>query len=87
MHEPAARMVIVAPLVPPLLHTPGVVVENVTGFPEAPPVAATTNGVSPYVLFASAPKLMVWLSLLMLKAIDVAVVSAGPGVGDEATNV
>jgi hypothetical protein len=40
---PADFTVTVAPLVPPVVQTPGVVELNVTGLPEAPPVAATVN--------------------------------------------
>ena len=36
-------MVIVEPLVPPVVHTPAVVLVKVMGFPEAPPVALTEN--------------------------------------------
>ena len=43
--EPAETIVIVAPLSPPDVHAPDAV--NVTGFPEAPPVALTVNGGSP----------------------------------------
>ena len=45
VHAPAAMTVIVAPLKPLELHAPDAV--NVTGLPDAPPVAATVNGASP----------------------------------------
>jgi hypothetical protein len=45
VHAPGERIVIVAPLNPLELHAPDAV--NVTGLPDAPPVARTVNGASP----------------------------------------
>jgi hypothetical protein len=57
VQEPAETVVIVAPLAPPDVHAPDAM--NVTGFPEAPPVALTVNGGSPYVRSAGAANPMV----------------------------
>ena len=53
---PAATRVTV---VPATLHA-GELVENVTGLPDAPPVAATVNAPSVIRLSASGAKLIVW---------------------------
>ena len=87
VQAPAATIVTVLPLVPEVVQISKVWLLNVTGFPDAPPVAFTTKAASPYVFVASEPKLMVWSSLLILKAVDVAVVSAGAGRVDEAVRV
>ena len=52
----------VAPFVPPVVHTPVVREEKVTGLVEPPPVAETVKGASPKVLPASAPKPIDWLA-------------------------
>jgi hypothetical protein len=41
----------------------GVVLEKVTGCPDAPPVALTVTGGWPNVLFASAPNVICWSAL------------------------
>ena len=61
MQVPEARIVTVAPLEPPVVHTLGVADVNTTGLAEAPPVALKVNGESPVNLFESAPKVMAWL--------------------------
>ena len=56
-------MVTVAPLVPPVVQTSAVVELNVTGLPEAPPVAATVNVPVPPATNVGAEidrKLIVW---------------------------
>ena len=55
-------IVIVLPFVPPLVQLSAAPTVNVTGLPEAPPVAITSKGASPYVLSASVPKFMAWLA-------------------------
>jgi hypothetical protein len=58
VHEPAPVIVIVDPFVPELEQLP--VAANVTGFPEAPPLAETVNGASPNVLPGRAANAIVW---------------------------
>ena len=67
MHRPAATIVIVVPLVPVLVHTLVVNEEKVTEFAEPPPVAETVKGASPNVLLPSAPKVMAWFALPIVK--------------------
>src|SRR5229473_4995785 len=55
-------MVTVLPLVPPDVQTPAGLAVKVTGFPEAPPVALTVKGASPYVLLPSAPNVIAWFA-------------------------
>jgi hypothetical protein len=73
-------MVIRAPFVPADVQTAGGVAENVTGFPDPPPVAHTVNGPAPYVLLLKAPKLIVWDAgeIVKVPAFDV----PPPGVGE-----
>jgi hypothetical protein len=59
VHVPTATNVIVDPFTPPDVHTDGVVVENTTVNPDDA-VADTTTGDCANVLFANAPKLIVW---------------------------
>src|SRR5581483_9468730 len=58
VHEPAEAIVIVAPLSPPEVQVPDAV--NVTALPDAPPLAVTVNGASPYTASAGCAKVMVW---------------------------
>ena len=60
VHVPALRRVMVAPLVPPAVHTLGVVVVKVTVNPDEA-VARTVTGDRATVLSASAAKVIVWL--------------------------
>ena len=55
---PAAARLMVAPFVPPDVHTPGVDEANVTGNPELA-MALTANGGSPSTLSGSVPKVIV----------------------------
>jgi hypothetical protein len=54
-------IVIVDPFVPELVQLPDA--PNVTGFPEAPPVAETVNGAAPNVSPGSEPNAIVWAAL------------------------
>ena len=65
-HVPAAMPVTVLPLVPPVVQTEVVVELNVTGLPDAPPVAYTVP-VPPTISVGALPKLMVWLPMPMAK--------------------
>ena len=68
VHVPALTKVMVAPLVPPEVHTAGVVVVKVTGNPDEE-VAVTESGDCANVLLASVPKLIVWETFLALWAL------------------
>ena len=70
MQLPAPVIAIVAPFVLPLVQLSVAPTENVTGFPEAPPVALTVNGASPNVLFANAANEIVWLALFTVSWAD-----------------
>src|SRR4051794_36250916 len=59
VHRPAATSVIVAPLVPPAVHTAGVDVLNETGSNDVA-VADTVTGDCASVFAASAPNVIVW---------------------------
>ncbi len=59
MHIPAVARVMVAPAVPPEVHTEGVVVVKLTASPDEA-VALTVTGESARVSLANAPKVMVW---------------------------
>ena len=68
-HRPAATKVTVAPLVPPVVQTDVSVDANVTGMPEAPPVAdKSTVPPAEYVCVAGGVKLITWPAWVMLKA-------------------
>ena len=56
---------------PPTVHTDAVVELNVTGLPEAPPVAATVNGASPYTLPDSGPNEMTCATLIATSRVTV----------------
>ena len=60
VQTPAASKLMVAPLVPPEAHTEGVLVVKLTANPEEA-VAVTVTGDCSKVLFASGPKVIVWL--------------------------
>jgi hypothetical protein len=62
-HVPAAIIVTVEPLVPPVVQTAFAVLAKVNGFPDAPPAALTINAESPYVLFGNAPNVIGWSPL------------------------
>jgi hypothetical protein len=66
MHVPAFSSLIVAPLVPLEVHTEVVVAVKVTVKPEEA-VALTVKGDCASVLFASAPKAIVWEALVTVK--------------------
>ena len=66
MHVPIVTPVTMLPLVPPVVQTKGVVELNVTGLPDAPPVADTVP-VLPTITVGAAPKAMVWLIKAVMK--------------------
>ena len=57
---------------PPRAHTVNVPVENVTGLPDAPPVADTVNAGAPSGLSAGCGKTMTCAPLVTLKLVDTA---------------
>ena len=59
VHIPAVAKVMVAPSVPPEVHTEGVVVVKLTASPDEA-VAPASTGDWARVLLASAPKVRVW---------------------------
>ena len=64
VHVPTMKPVTVAPLVPEVVHTEGVELVNVTGLPDAPPVAVTVP-VPATTTVGAAPKVIVWFALLI----------------------
>src|SRR6266851_1769460 len=55
-------MVMVLPFVPPEVQMLAGLAVKVTGLPDAPPVALTVKGASPYVLLPSAPNVIAWFA-------------------------
>ena len=66
MHGPVLTSVRVAPLVPPVVQTPGVNDVTVTASPDDA-VAVTVTGDCARVRFGNAPSVMVWFALVTVK--------------------
>ena len=59
LHALPAKKLNIAPLLPVVLHTFGVVLANITALPDAPPLAVSVSGVAPTKLVLGRVKAMV----------------------------